>query len=504
MNDYDPDDAFDLDDPEEGPDGSDGWDDGWPPGAPPPFTGEGGEGDAAAGPPPEAGELAGIRAVVVEEDPVDRRLLQGCLDFLGCDSVTSRSAEEAVARLAEAPRDLVLADASLPGMAGGRTVAALRRAARAAAPSRGGDLVVVAVAEGMDVDREEELRAAGFDACLGKPAELGRVGELLRGLVGPGSGHDPGAEGDGREITTELRLSAEEEARVELHTFLNVLNLLSGQLQLLRGDLGGGDVLAGSRERAERLLETVRSGAAGEGLSAALTELEDTLREETEAALAAADPGEAVGVDPSSAREVLGNALGILEVAHARAAERTRHVDRGLAWVDHSARGLTEDVMAFLAAVQRNARERYHIVHDPAAQEEGDYLVRLTIRGDGGDTLRMPPVLADVFRDLVANARKYTPPGGVLSAELVRSADELRLVVADSGMGIPEEEVERVVELGYRATNARSRDSWGGGFGLTKAYSVARALGGRLWIDSEPGRGTRVTVRIPVPEEESE
>jgi signal transduction histidine kinase len=71
-------------------------------------------------------------------------------------------------------------------------------------------------------------------------------------------------------------------------------------------------------------------------------------------------------------------------------------------------------------------------------------------------------------------------------------------------MGIPEEEVERVVELGYRATNARSRDSWGGGFGLTKAYSVARALGGRLWIDSEPGRGTRVTVRIPVPEEESE
>jgi signal transduction histidine kinase len=386
-------------------------------------------------------------------------------------------------------------------MAGGRTVAALRRAARAAAPSRGGDLVVVAVAEGMDVDREEELRAAGFDACLGKPAELGRVGELLRGLVGPGSGHDPGAEGDGREITTELRLSAEEEARVELHTFLNVLNLLSGQLQLLRGDLGGGDVLAGSRERAERLLETVRSGAAGEGLSAALTELEDTLREETEAALAAGG-GEGGSVDAASAREVLGNALGILEVAHARAAERAGRTERGLDWEDHSARGLTQDVMAFLAAIQRNARERYHIVHDPTAQEEGDYLVRLTIRGDGGDTLRMPPVLADVFRDLVANARKYTPPGGVLSAELVREGDELRLVVADSGMGIPEEEVERVVGLGYRASNARTRDTWGGGFGLTKAYAVTRALGGRLWIDSEPGRGTRVVVRIPVPEAE--
>jgi signal transduction histidine kinase len=58
-------------------------------------------------------------------------------------------------------------------------------------------------------------------------------------------------------------------------------------------------------------------------------------------------------------------------------------------------------------------------------------------------------------------------------------------------------EVERVVEYGRRASNVGNTKTMGGGFGLTKAYLVARQFGGRMWIETELGRGTRVEIALP-------
>ncbi|MFP4244276.1 MAG: sensor histidine kinase, partial [Ectothiorhodospira sp.] len=108
-----------------------------------------------------------------------------------------------------------------------------------------------------------------------------------------------------------------------------------------------------------------------------------------------------------------------------------------------------------------------------------------------------PAVFQDVIRDLLANARKYTPPGGRILAGLKDTGSELRFVVEDSGMGIPEHQIQQVVDFGFRADNVRDRRTQGGGFGLTKAYWVTRRCGGRMWIDSALGLGTRIRIQLP-------
>ena len=114
----------------------------------------------------------------------------------------------------------------------------------------------------------------------------------------------------------------------------------------------------------------------------------------------------------------------------------------------------------------------------------------------------MPVIFQDVMRDLIANARKYTSPGGRIDAGLYNSGTELRFIVQDNGVGIPEAELERVTEFGVRRSNVLDRKTRGGGFGLTKAYYVARKFGGRMWIHSstEAPTDTRLGIRLPVPD----
>jgi signal transduction histidine kinase len=111
--------------------------------------------------------------------------------------------------------------------------------------------------------------------------------------------------------------------------------------------------------------------------------------------------------------------------------------------------------------------------------------------------IRMPAVVIDVVRDLLANARKYTAPGGRINAGVWGDDKQLCIIVEDSGRGIPEDEIESVIDYGYRAANVQDRRTMGGGFGLTKAYFVCKQLGGRFWIRSELNRGTRFRMSIP-------
>jgi signal transduction histidine kinase len=101
------------------------------------------------------------------------------------------------------------------------------------------------------------------------------------------------------------------------------------------------------------------------------------------------------------------------------------------------------------------------------------------------------------MRDLIANARKYTEPGGRISAGLWDDGNVLRLVVEDTGKGIPEDEMEEVVNFGYRGSNISDKETQGGGFGLTKAYINTRRFGGRMWIRSGNNSGTRITIEVP-------
>jgi signal transduction histidine kinase len=115
----------------------------------------------------------------------------------------------------------------------------------------------------------------------------------------------------------------------------------------------------------------------------------------------------------------------------------------------------------------------------------------------------LPPAMADrerihqVLFNLVDNALRFTPPGGrvTLSAEAQDRA--VRVRVEDTGVGIPPEHLPYLFERFYRADAARSRGDGGTGIGLAICRSVVEAHGGRIWAESEPGRGSVFTFELP-------
>ncbi len=106
---------------------------------------------------------------------------------------------------------------------------------------------------------------------------------------------------------------------------------------------------------------------------------------------------------------------------------------------------------------------------------------------------------------LVDNAIKYTPPGGKV---IVRQedADERHAVfsVQDSGIGIDPEDQEKIFDRFYRVDKVRSREMGGNGLGLAIAMEILKLHKGKIFVDSEPGVGTKFTVELKIKREESE
>lgn len=114
-----------------------------------------------------------------------------------------------------------------------------------------------------------------------------------------------------------------------------------------------------------------------------------------------------------------------------------------------------------------------------------------TVQGDAD-------LLADLLYNLIHNAAKASAAGSTVRVLAEPAGDGLRLTVADQGCGIPPEAVARVTEPFYMVDKSRARKSGGSGLGLALCQRIARAHGGQLTVESELGRGTRVSVTIPL------
>ena len=116
-----------------------------------------------------------------------------------------------------------------------------------------------------------------------------------------------------------------------------------------------------------------------------------------------------------------------------------------------------------------------------------------------GETL----VLADeeaiwqIFDNLIDNAIKYTPLGGKVRVACSLAADLVSVDVADTGIGIPRDELPRIFERFYRVDKARSRELGGTGLGLSIVKHLISSIGGQISVTSRPGSGSRFTVKIP-------
>jgi len=115
-----------------------------------------------------------------------------------------------------------------------------------------------------------------------------------------------------------------------------------------------------------------------------------------------------------------------------------------------------------------------------------------------------PEGLDRIFNNLISNAVKYTPREGKVTVTLSRSDDDdARIVVEDTGIGIPEEAMEHLFEEFYRAPNAKEFEREGTGLGLTIVKDLVTRFGGRITVHSTPGAGTRFTVSLPLVSEKN-
>jgi signal transduction histidine kinase len=132
----------------------------------------------------------------------------------------------------------------------------------------------------------------------------------------------------------------------------------------------------------------------------------------------------------------------------------------------------------------------------PAASEQGielrlDVAKRIPLEADATR-------LRQVLDNLVSNALKFTPAGGAVALSASNGGDRVRIEVADTGVGVPQEEIGQLFSRFYRASTATRRAIPGNGLGLVIARAIVEGHGGKISLQSREGEGTRVTVSLPV------
>lgn len=106
--------------------------------------------------------------------------------------------------------------------------------------------------------------------------------------------------------------------------------------------------------------------------------------------------------------------------------------------------------------------------------------------------------LAQVLLNLLSNAAKYTDTGGTVTMGVEPNGERARIWVADTGIGIPADQLDKVFHPFFQVDRGRTRRYGGVGLGLTIARDLARAMGGDVAIDSRAGEGTTVSLYLPM------
>lgn len=102
-----------------------------------------------------------------------------------------------------------------------------------------------------------------------------------------------------------------------------------------------------------------------------------------------------------------------------------------------------------------------------------------------------------VIDNIMNNAVKYSPDGGVITARLVETHNHVILSISDQGLGIPRKDLGHIFDRFFRVDKARSRKQGGTGLGLAISKEVVNMLGGQIWVDSVEGKGSTFYISLP-------
>jgi signal transduction histidine kinase len=143
---------------------------------------------------------------------------------------------------------------------------------------------------------------------------------------------------------------------------------------------------------------------------------------------------------------------------------------------------VVNEVVAALAPIAQGDREVKLIAQLPAT----------TLPTAWADRDRLTQVLMNLVRNGIA----YTPEGGIVSVAAAGAPGWVEVAIADTGVGIGAEDLPRIFDRFYRADESRSRATGGFGLGLAISRDLVEAMAGKIDVESEPGLGSRFTVRL--------
>jgi two-component system phosphate regulon sensor histidine kinase PhoR len=150
-------------------------------------------------------------------------------------------------------------------------------------------------------------------------------------------------------------------------------------------------------------------------------------------------------------------------------------------------RDFIDDVVEFVkepAEKKEISLSRNEIPSSLAVQADRDYLEQILI-------------------NLLDNAVKYTPEGGkVIVSAIEKDSKDIQFSVEDNGIGIPKEDLSRIFERFYRVDKGRSKELGGTGLGLSIVKHLVQAHGGRVWVESQIGKGSTFYLTLPKRREE--
>lgn len=124
--------------------------------------------------------------------------------------------------------------------------------------------------------------------------------------------------------------------------------------------------------------------------------------------------------------------------------------------------------------------------------------VSISVTGEPAVIVGIPQLIGGIVYNLCDNAIKYNHKGGSVSVIVRKNDDSAVLTVRDTGIGIPDEDQNRVFERFYRVDKSHSKEVGGTGLGLSIVKHSARIHGARISLESSVGEGTTVTVKFPV------
>lgn len=256
------------------------------------------------------------------------------------------------------------------------------------------------------------------------------------------------------------------------------------------------DIAAKNRALEEEVAMRV---ALEEQLTKALAEETNTRREQRQFMHMVSHEFRTPLVVVDRASEMIGVLLGELEPAVARRLASIRGATRRLALLLDTFLA-EERFEAGLAKMERMNVDLGELLTDLRETLEptgDDKRIRLQLPHEPVLTQGDPTMLRMIFANLLDNGLKYSPPSEMVSVRLTTDPanDEAVITVSDNGIGIPPDEIAVVGRRFFRASNATDRG--GTGLGLFTAGRLIQMHGGRFDIDSEPGQGTHIVVRLP-------